>query len=211
MDSEGINLGRRARHPDIVAIGASAGGVEAIGALLSELPDDLPATVLVVLHRPVHLPSYLPEVLERKTRLPVHLAEDGLPLVRATCLVAPSDRHLTITPELTVRLLPDHFYSGHTVDILFESLARSFGRRTIGVVLTGMLKDGTLGLMAIKQAGGFALVQSPSDSAHPSMPENAIRHNGDIDFVGTTKELAQEIRRLVERTPPQLLPMDAGH
>ncbi len=96
-----------------------------------------------------------------------------------------------------MHLLPDHFYRGHNIDILFFSLARHAGNRTIGVVLSGMLKDGALGLKAIKEAGGVALVQSPQEATFPEMPESAIRYCDAIDFVGPVHALAKEICRLV--------------
>jgi two-component system chemotaxis response regulator CheB len=104
-------------------------------------------------------------------------------------------------PDLRVHLLPNGFYRAHNIDALFCSLARRAGSRTIGVVLSGLLKDGTLGLKAIKEAGGVALVQSPGEAAYPDMPRSAIEHNGDIDLVGPVGELAAEICRLVGQEP----------
>jgi chemotaxis response regulator CheB len=96
--------------------------------------------------------------------------------------------------------MPDHFYRSHNVDALFNSLARNAGRRTVGVILSGHLKDGTQGLKAIKEAGGAAFVQSPEEALHPDMPKNAIIHDGQIDLVGPVSKLAQEICRAVGRT-----------
>jgi two-component system chemotaxis response regulator CheB len=96
-----------------------------------------------------------------------------------------------------VKLLPDAFYRAHNIDALFTSLAQHGGSRAIGVILSGQLKDGTLGLTAIKHAGGVALVQSPSEAKHPEMPENAIKSDGEIDLVAPLDKLAEEISRLV--------------
>jgi two-component system chemotaxis response regulator CheB len=103
-------------------------------------------------------------------------------LRHGTCLIGEPDRHLTVGPDLRVHLLPNSFYRSHSIDALFCSLARHAGTRTIGVVLSGMLKDGTLGLKAIKEAGGIALVQSLEEAAYPEMPQSAIKHDGKIDL-----------------------------
>jgi two-component system chemotaxis response regulator CheB len=108
-----------------------------------------------------------------------------------------------------VHLLPDSFYRGRNIDALFCSLARHAGPRTIGVVLTGYLSDGTLGLKAIKEAGGIALVQSPQDAAIPDMPNSAIKHDGPIDVVAPLHFLTSEICRLVGE-PPGLVSASPG-
>jgi hypothetical protein len=98
-------------------------------------------------------------------------------------------------------LVPDGFYRGHCIDALFQSLARHAGQRTIGVILSGMRKDGSLGLRAIKEAGGIALVQSPEEAAYPDMPQNAIEYDGSIDFIGPIDVIAEEICRRVGAAP----------
>lgn len=203
--------------PDIIAIGASAGGVEAIEALLMRLPPSLPAAILVVLHRPPERLSYLPEILQRLRAAPVIVAREGDTLEYRTCYLGLPKSHLTIGPGSRIHLLSDGFYRGHSVDALFESLARHAGPRTIGIVLSGLLKDGSLGLKALKEAGGVALVQDPAEAAYSEMPQNAIDYGGSIDFVGSIEELAEEICRRVmqlpQRTPgssPDLVEADGG-
>jgi two-component system chemotaxis response regulator CheB len=183
--------------PDIVAIGASAGGIEAASRLLSALPRDFPAAVLLVLHRTPNNPSQLARVIGFKSALPVEIAEEGSELRHGICYIAPTHGHLTIMPEQTIHLLQNGFYRGNSIDVLFSSLARCAGPRTIGVVLSGMLKDGTLGLKSIKEAGGAALVQEPAEASFPDMPRNAIAADGPVDFVGPVDQLAREIRRRV--------------
>jgi two-component system chemotaxis response regulator CheB len=185
----------------IVAIGASAGGIEPLRDLLRQLPRDLPAAILIVVHRPPGHISQLAQVLSRKDHLHVITAHDGQALRPGVCFLGTPDGHLTIGPNLHLRLLPDGFYRGHNIDALFNSLAHHAGHRTIGVVLSGMLKDGTLGLRAIKEAGGVALVQAPEEATFSQMPLNAIRYDGPVDFVGPVQALAGEIRRLVLRAP----------
>jgi len=149
------------KRRDIIAVGGSAGALEALEALLTRLPAELPATVLVVLHRPTERASFLAEILRRRTRIRVTVAHDGERLEHGTCYLGEPESHLTIGPGPIVRLLADSFYRAHNIDALFQSLAQYAGPRVIGVILSGMLKDGTLGLVAIKEAGGLAMVQSP--------------------------------------------------
>lgn len=188
-------------HPiDIVAIGASAGGVETLSKLLHLLPADLPATVLVTLHRPVSRESQLPQILARASRLPVIVAKQGEKLQPRTCYLGAPSRHLAIGPGLVARLVHDGFYRGHNIDLLFTSLARNAGPRTVGVVLSGLMKDGTQGLAALKEAGGKALVQSLVEAPFKDMPRSAIEYDGAIDMIGPVHDLAQEICRLVRKS-----------
>jgi two-component system, chemotaxis family, protein-glutamate methylesterase/glutaminase len=182
-------------HPDIVAIGASSGGVEALQSLLAAL-SDLDAIVLVVLHRPAHRTSFLREILVRKSRMPIVIPRHGELLHRGVCYIAEPSQHLMVGPGLRADLLPDHRYTTRNIDQLFTSLARHYGARTIGVVLSGQLDDGTRGLAAIKKAGGIAVVQSPDEAAYPEMPCNAIRYDGPVDLVAPISDLAAEIIRL---------------
>jgi two-component system, chemotaxis family, protein-glutamate methylesterase/glutaminase len=184
--------------PDIVAIGASAGGLEALEKLLLQLPPELPAAIVVVLHRPVERISYLREILARLTKMPVVIPEEGERLRHGTCYLGLPDRYLTVGPNASAHLLPDGFYRGHCIDALFQSLARHAGSRTIGIILSGTLKDGSLGLRAIKEAGGLTLVQSPEEAAYPDMPQNAIDYDGTIDFIGPIDAIADEICRRVD-------------
>src|SRR5262245_66624611 len=101
-----------------------------------------------------------------------------------------------VGPGLRADLLPDHRYTTRNIDQLFISLARHYGPRTIGVVLSGQLDDGTRGLAAIKKAGGIAMVQSPEEAAYPDMPRNAIKYDGQVDLVAPIPYLAAEIIRL---------------
>lgn len=186
---------------DFLAVGASAGGAEAIRDLLRQLPPDLPLTVFIVLHQPIDHVSYLRDVLARHARLPVRLAQDGEPPRRGTCYLGTPSRHLALGADGCIHLVPDGAYRGRSIDVLFRSLAKHAGSRTIGVVLSGSLTDGTEGLDAVKQAGGWALVQRPDEALFPGMPINAIRHDGATDLVGSIAGIAAEICRLADRTP----------
>ncbi|MGG7537594.1 chemotaxis protein CheB [Rhizobium sp. 12,4] len=195
---------------DVVAIGASAGGIEAVSKLLSYLPAELPAAVLVVIHRPIEPPSYLPEVLARLCALPVRFAREGGQLEHGTCLLSPPGRHLSVSKDCRVHLLADGFYRAHNVDALFMSLAAAIAPRTIGVILSGALKDGTLGLKFLKEAGGIALVQDPAEASFPDMPENAAMHDGEIDLIGPIETLAEFICEQVGLQPLSLGAPPAG-
>jgi two-component system, chemotaxis family, protein-glutamate methylesterase/glutaminase len=192
----GGNIGNKL---DIVAIGASAGGLAAVSRLMALLPDDLAACVLVVLHRSPDFASHLRYILAQKTKLRVLVPRGGEEVKPGVCFVAPTKHHMAIGPDHRVHLLPDGSYRAHNIDALFCSLARNAGRRTIGVVLSGTLQDGTLGLEALKKAGGVALVQSPEEAEYPGMPKSAIAHDGPVDVIGSVDVLAKQIAIRVGR------------
>ena len=164
-------------HRDIVVIGASAGGVTALQKLLAALPESFNAIVLIVMHLAPKEPSRLPEILQAVTRMPVKAAEDNEALKNGIVYVAVPDHHLLIE-ENRVRLSrgPRELHSRPSIDVLFRSAAVYHGPRTIGVVLSGALDDGTAGLWAIKEKGGIAIAQLPADAEFPSMPRSAIQH-----------------------------------
>ena len=182
--------------PRIVAIGASAGGVEALTALFRALPPQVDAAFFVVLHIPSHSPSQLDEILAAATRMEVAQARDGEPIRAGRVYVAQSDRHL-MAGDGVVRLTrgPKECRARPAIDVLFRSVALHCGPRAIGVVLSGALDDGSAGLWSIKDRGGVALVQTPEEAGFSSMPESAMRHVA-VDKVGTVQALAAEIVRL---------------
>ncbi|HWS55337.1 MAG TPA: chemotaxis protein CheB [Pyrinomonadaceae bacterium] len=165
-------------NKDIVVVGTSAGGIEALRKLLGALPPDFPATVFVVQHLSPDVPSLLAQILERATSLPVQTARDGERFRRGRVYVAPPDRHLMLGDGDLMRVTrgPKENRFRPAVDPLFRSAARAYGPRVVGVVLTGGLDDGTTGLLALKQRGGTAVVQDPADALVPSMPLSAVTH-----------------------------------
>jgi two-component system, chemotaxis family, protein-glutamate methylesterase/glutaminase len=160
---------------DIVVIGASAGGIEALKAIVGSLPAEFPAAVIVVVHVSPTSPGLLPGILRRQSALPVEHAEDGMALEAGRIRVAPPDHHVVLHAD-GIRLTRGarENMARPSVDALFRSAAVSFGPRVIGVVLTGSLDDGTAGLSAIKRCGGTAVVQDPEDAEFPSMPRSAL-------------------------------------
>ena len=189
-----------AKH-DIVVIGASAGGVEAISGVVAELPQSLRAAVLVVLHVSKGR-SVLPEILTRAGRLPAVHPFDGQPLHYGRIYVAPPDRHMTIEGD-AIRVVHGPTENGvrPAVDPLFRSAARTFGSRVIGVVLTGSLDDGTAGLAAVKDAGGIAIVQDPREAFAPSMPRSAMEAVA-VDHVLPLAEIPILIGTLAREAAP---------
>ena len=162
-------------HRNIVAVGASAGGVEALRALVGGLPPDYPGAVLVVLHIPRDSPSALPAILGRSGPLPAAHAVDGEPVRSGRIYVAPNDHHLLLI-DGRLRLTRGPAENGHrpAVDPLFRSVARAAGPRAVGVVLSGSRDDGAAGLASVAGRGGTTVVQEPSDALYPGMPEAAL-------------------------------------
>jgi two-component system chemotaxis response regulator CheB len=183
---------------EIVVIGASAGGVGSLQRLVAHLPPDFAAAVLVTLHLPEGIRSMLAEILSRSGSLPATQATHNERIRPGHIYVAPAGFHMTIARgRLQVqRGAREH---GHrpAIDPLFRSAAAAYGPRAIGVILSGALDDGTVGLREIKQAGGLAVVQDPTDTEWPSMPQSAIKHVA-VDFVGPAAEVGAFLARAVE-------------
>jgi two-component system chemotaxis response regulator CheB len=178
---------------DIVVIGASAGGVEALRELIDLLPADLPAAVLVVLHVG-RTRSLLPKILQRSSRLPVVHAVDGDPVERGCVYVAPPDQHLLLVDgRLGLSRGPTINGLRPAVDALFQSAARCHGPRVLAIVLTGSGDDGTAGLGDVKRAGGLTVAQDPEEALHPAMPQSAIEFVA-VDHVLSLAEIARLIQ-----------------
>lgn len=183
---------------DIVVVGASAGGVEALRAVVENLPGDLNAAVFVVLHLAPSGTSVLPQILERAGRLRAVHASDGEKFERSVIYIAPPDRHMRFS-DGRVMLDRGPRENGHrpAVDPMFRSAAETFGGRVIGVVLSGVLDDGAAGLVAVKEGGGATLVQSASDALYATMPSAALAAVGEATFTGSAREVARAIVELI--------------
>ncbi|HEY0991620.1 MAG TPA: chemotaxis protein CheB [Kofleriaceae bacterium] len=160
---------------DIVVMGCSAGGVEALPRVLQQLSRNLPAALFIVQHMAATSTPYLVGILSRSSPLPVAWAEQGDPVERGRALVCPPDVHLLLA-EGHVQLTrgPRENHARPAIDKLFRSAAAAYGSRVIGVLLTGMMGDGVAGLGAIRNAGGVVIVQDPLDAAYPELPGRAL-------------------------------------
>jgi len=189
-----------ARHRDLVVVGASAGGVEALRDLMSELPEDLPAAVMVVLHLPAGGTSALADILARACKLPAVPARHGEPIEHGRVYVASPDYHLLVQGDCAA-LSRGPTENGHrpAVDALFRSAALARGPRVVGVVLSGVLDDGAAGLVAIKSRGGLAVVQDPEDAAYPGMPLSALRI-AHVDHLLPAREIGRRLDRILRDT-----------
>ena len=195
-----------ARVPPLIVIGASAGGLDALAAVLEEVSPDIPASILVVIHIGA-TDAHLPRFFQNRTPLPVRYAIDGEPLSAGLVLLAPPDRHLIV--------VDGHVHLGHgpkenhtrpAIDPLFRSAAETAGPLVIGVILTGYLTDGTAGLWEVKRRGGVAIVQNPDEAAAPSMPLSALDHVS-ADYCVGLKDIGRLLNRLaaeaVRKAPRQ--------
>ena len=182
----------------LVAIAASAGGITALQALLSTLPRNLPVPVAVVLHRSRREVDLLPKVLGRSSTLPVRLAEPGKAVQPGTVYVAPADAHLVVGSDRRFELMDGgrirHVLS--SANPLFSSAAQVLGP-VIGVVLTGMGKDGSDGVQAVKQAGGIVIAQDEATSEWFSMPRSAIA-TGAVDYVLPLDRIGTKLLELLD-------------
>jgi two-component system chemotaxis response regulator CheB len=187
---------------DIVVIGASLGGIQALRQLVTNFPAQFPASVLVVQHIGAN-PSTLPALLSSAGSNAASHARDGEPLRQGHIVVAPPDHHLLISGgKLKLSRGPKEHFSRPAVDTLFRSAAIECGPRIVGVVLTGTLDDGTAGLQAIKQCGGIAVVQDPASAFAASMPASALRYV-DVDYCLPLEQIAATLLALVRKNAPR--------
>lgn len=189
---------------DIVGIGASAGGIEAVSTILSGLPTDLPASVFVVVHTAPDSPGYLAEIFSRAGRLPARYARDGEAFEKGRIYLAPPDHHLLLSADGTMQVVrgPRENRTRPAIDPLFRSAALAFGPRVIGAVLSGGLDDGTIGLRGIKMCGGIAIVQDPAEALVRSMPSSALR-NVTVDYCKPSRDIAELVVHLVNGQAPK--------
>jgi two-component system chemotaxis response regulator CheB len=181
---------------DVIVVGASAGGIRAVGEVISGFPAEFSGFIGIVIHRGDRSRSDWSDILGRTTRLRVVEPRDGELLARGTAYVAPSDRHMTFTAgSITLDYGPKEHRTRPAIDPLFRSVAVNFGTRVVGVVLTGGGTDGTEGVVAISRAGGISLAQRASEADVTSMPESAI-HGDHIRAVLPLAEMSDTLLRL---------------
>lgn len=188
---------------DIVVIGASAGGVLAIKELAASLPATFNAPIFIVQHVASYATSMLPEILNHVGPLKAIHPNDGDPIRAGYIYIAPPDHHLLVeTDRVLIKKGPKENRFRPSIDALFRSAAYTFGAGVIGVVLTGLLDDGTSGMWSIKRLGGIGIVQEPDDAQYPSMPSSVLEYV-DVDHIVPLAELGALLTRLTteESTP----------
>ncbi len=182
-----------------VAIGASAGGVQALSNLAAGLSPDVPYAYLMVLHVPAGAPSILARIIDRSGPLPAVAAEDGAALEPGRIYVGIPDRHLLVADHrLLLSQGPTENGYRPAINALFRSVALTFGPRAIGVLLSGVLDDGVLGMSAIRARGGTTIGQSPEDASFPAMPTNAAEA-GAVDRVSNAADVGVILKELSRR------------
>jgi two-component system chemotaxis response regulator CheB len=192
---------------NIIVVGSSAGGVEALQRLCAGFPADLPAAVFVAQHLSPSARSVLPQLLDRVGPLPAIAPVDGQEIEMGRIYVAAPDLHMILRPgKILMRRGPHENRTRPAVNALFRSAALHYGANVIGVVLTGLLDDGTEGLIAIKAAGGMSVVQDPADAEWPSMPRNALKRDH-VDHSLPLDQLPALLARLVREEPGPSVPL----
>lgn len=171
------------RRYDVIAMGSSAGGLHALTDVLRSLPANFPASVLVVQHLSPEHKSWIASLLGRSTHMKVKQAEHGEIMLPGVVYTAPPDEHLLAGPG-KIQLAHSQLvhFSRPSIDLLFESVAGTYGSRAVGVVLSGSGRDGATGIRAIKEAGGITIAQSPESAEFKPMPQAAV-DTGCVDFI----------------------------
>lgn len=196
-----MSTAQDARPIHTTVVGASAGGVEALRSLVAELPRDYSGALLVVLHVAPLGTSVLPQILSRSGELIATHAEDREEIQAGRIYVAPPDKHLLVSDGI-LSLDRGPKINGHrpAVDSLFRTAADAWGHNAVGVVLSGVLDDGTAGLLAIKRRGGLAFVQDPAEALYEGMPRSAIEFVRP-DLIATASAIGKAIAELSSRQP----------
>lgn len=199
MSSSEQTILQARRQPPIeaVVIGASAGGLEALGMVLEGLPSGYRPPILVVQHIPANGPTHLAEIFGRRTRLQVKEADDKDQLRSGMLYFAAPGYHLLVEADHSLSLSQDdavHF-SRPSIDVLFESAADTWGPQVAGVLLTGANEDGAAGLEAIHRSGGLTVIQDPAEAAVPTMPRAALQRFAP-DYILPLRDIHRLLREL---------------
>ena len=188
---------------DIIVIGASAGGAQALRQIVAELPPELPAAIFIVVHMPPWWESKLPQILSHNGRVQAALALPDEPVEHGRIYLAVADHHL-ILDDGRVKLWrgPKENLHRPGINALFRSAAVTYGERVVGVILSGTLDDGSAGLWWIKRYKGLAIVQDPHDAEYADMPRNALGHVT-ADYVLSAREIGRILPSLVQGLAPE--------
>jgi two-component system chemotaxis response regulator CheB len=191
---------------NLIAIGASAGGIKAIIKVLEGIPETIDAAIMIVLHvSRKSNPDNIIEIFQRHTALQCEVARDKMEIEKGKIYLAQPEHHLMVKDQI-IRLNqgPEENRYRPSIDVLFRSVAVHFGNRAIGIILTGMLDDGTSGMYAIKNCGGLCLIQNPSEAEYSDMPQNVL-NRVEVDFMGDLAEIPIIIQDILNKPlPPQI-------
>lgn len=213
MRKSALNSGEQRRHhgpatpatgecppiENLIVIGASAGGFPVLVEILKDFSVDMPAAIVILLHRVLDSPSVLKASLERHSRLPIIDVESYVPLKHGAIFIPPPGRSVTFNEG---RIMIDSNIPERptvTINQTFASAAQCYGERVIGVILSGLLRDGTEGLRAVHEAGGLTMVQNPQEAEYPDMPINAME-NLPVTFCLNLADIGPALELLVRRT-----------
>ncbi|WP_442756108.1 chemotaxis protein CheB [Methylocystis sp. JAN1] len=184
---------------DILAIGTSAGGFEALRYLTSQFNEDFGASVLITIHLPSDFPSQLDRLLSRAGRLPAAFASNNQEFAKGRIYIAPPDYHLLVVDHrLVLGAGARENHARPAIDPMLRSLAACCGERAVGVILTGTLSDGAAGLWALKECGGLTVVQDPAGAAFPDMPQAALLRSSP-DHIAPLSEIPALLQRLIQQ------------
>jgi two-component system chemotaxis response regulator CheB len=187
---------------DIVVIGSSAGGITALKGFMSMLPPDFRASIFIVQHLSPNSPSFLPDILTHAGPLKAVHPQDGETIQPGQIYVALPDHHLLVEHDrMIVKKGPKENRFRPSIDALFRSAAYTYGPRVIGIVLTGMLNDGTSGMWSVKRLGGLTIIQKPEEALYPSMPDSVLEFV-DVDHSASMAEMAELLHRLTQEDVP---------
>ena len=160
---------------EVICVGASWGGLEAVGRLLSDIPDEIEVPIVIAQHRHTMSPGMLAELLQLRTRRPVQDVEDKMPIEPCNVYIGPPDYHVLVQRGSLALSVDERVqFARPSIDVLFESAAYAYGPGVIGIILTGANEDGAAGLAFVKRRGGVAVIQDPRSAAKRTMPDAAI-------------------------------------
>lgn len=182
---------------ELIVIGASAGGIDVLNAILPALKKSSNLKCAVVIHLPPEGPNLIPSLMEPRCTWKVSEAIPGEPLENNHIYISPNDYHLCIEPNFTISLSSEEQvnFSRPSIDLLFESAAYSGGAKTLGILLTGANDDGAIGLKKIKELGGKTIVQDPKNAQYPVMPASALKIMTP-DFILSHNEIAKLLEEI---------------
>jgi two-component system, chemotaxis family, protein-glutamate methylesterase/glutaminase len=186
-----------------IVIGASAGGIQALSAVLAPLPADFPLPIIVVQHLHPHSNSYLPRIIEHHTKLKVKQADEKELIKPGWVYIAPPAYHLLIEEDYSFSLTIDKpvKYARPSVDVLFETAAYAYRDRLIAIILTGANNDGCDGTRLVKKMGGYIIVQDPKTAIATSMPQAAIESTK-VDKIVPLYKIGEYLLQLISKYPP---------